>query len=544
MNHNKTIVALLFTGVIATCACAKNDEPQTNSSSANLDMTNSCIKSFCGFAFGSQFKKCQGITNGAAKRFEWLDPLGRPSSWFGTNITVNLERPFRFCTQANLEYTPYEMRLCKVTIEGHIAARLTADALLEESNKMRSIVETHGHFLMKDGRTTSMRGLPTLRRRNFYDKTVRQASGGKLEPKSEFKYLPFTWGNDYCRVSIHASVGMDGTIFRIVAEDLKTEIEDDQMALAKREFLALDSEQDSDMTLMTFDLIPLEQRYLSKGQLIAKLERFQQRSEEMAQQANILEPLLPFSNAVQRAMQNDPSGYYSLALHFAKGEEVNCHYPRACLLLEQAVSNHCSNAELVYALIQIGNSDLATEEDRTWGMGTHWGMGFRQPVSDTKQKLTELFKQCTGLSCGTTFFRDIKGIDLTNESEVACIKMMLYDRGYDSGTRMNISKKIMSLLDELVAEKKRNIGKTHEKLQRERDERERREKNEELAEAVLGLSCATSNATNNMRNGSSMLRRQQIESVSGKDKEREEREELRKTLLQLREELRRKRTTP
>lgn len=67
MNYYKTIVVLLFIGMIASCACAKNDESQADSLNANLDMTNSCIKSFCGFAFGSPYPKVDVMTNGVVE---------------------------------------------------------------------------------------------------------------------------------------------------------------------------------------------------------------------------------------------------------------------------------------------------------------------------------------------------------------------------------------------------------------------------------------------------------------------------------------------
>lgn len=537
MSRNKTMVILLFAGVIS-CAYAKSDESQTKSPNVNLDMTNSCIKTFCGFAFGSPYQGVDFMTNGVVESSNYYPASNHSQYRVFTNITVKLERPFRYCTQAQLEYTPYTMKLFKVTIKGHIGTRLTHESLLEESNKMRMIIEGQCHFCMKDN---SIRSASRLLLPNRSLSQRQNQIGDVGERDTPLRALPFTWSNPYCWVMINSFVDDNGTTFQISVEDLMTEREDKESEIATRKDLSLDSSQDSDMELLSIVPVPEEQRIQPPEQV---MRRKMDESLPRKEADYLLEPLLSFTNAIERVKKNDSSGYYSLALHFAKGEEVNRHYPRACQLLEQAVSNHCSNAELIYAMIQIGNSDLATGDDRTRGMGTHWGMGFRRPVSGTKQKLNELFKQYTGLPCETSFFRDINGVDLTNESEVARIRLSLHDSGWDSGERMNISKKIFSLLDELVAEKRRNIEETREKLQREKETHERREKNEELVESLLGSTSDSLDATNNMRNGYSVQSiGQQTVSVSGErgdctDKEREEREELRGGILQLRDKLR------
>ncbi len=501
MNRYKTTVVIIATCAIAFCACAQSDWAKTNSPNVNLDMTNSCIKSFCGFAFGSPYQRVDFMTNGVVECSNWYHSQYRPF----TNITVKLDRPFRFCTQAQLEYTPYTMKLFKVTIKGHIGARLTHESLLEESNKMRKIIEGQGHFRMKD-----ILPVARLRRPNqsLFENQDRQ--GGGKENETPLRTLPFSWDNPYCRMTIHSFVDDNGTTFMISVEDLMTEREDKESEIAARKDLSLDSSQDSDMELFEIVQVPEEQRILlsdqvtRRGIMDARLQNRLQRNDKDC----LLEPVLPFSNAVQSAMHNNPSGYYSLALHFAKGEEVDRHYPRACLLLEQAVSNHYSNAELIYAMIQIGNSDLATEESRP--MDAPWGMGFRRrEVSDAKRKLTELFKQYTGLLCDSTFFSDIKGIDLANESEVARLKSSLLDFGHDSGTKMDISKKVTSLLDDLVSEKKRNIENNRTKQKYVREVREQRDKNEALAEAVLGFLFESPNNAKSLGHRPLMRLRQQ-----------------------------------
>lgn len=477
MNRDKTIVVALVSSVIVFCACANSDEPQTNSPNVNLDMTNSCIKSFCGFAFGSPYQGADFMTNGVVESSNYYPASSHSQYRVFTNITVKLDRPFRYCTQAQLEYTPYTMKLFKVTIKGHVGTRLTHESLLEESNKMRMIVEGQGRFRMKDN------SIPRLLLPNRSLPKRQDQREAVKECETPLRALPFTWNNPYCWVMIHSFVDDNGTTFQISVEDLMTKREDEECSTATRKDISLEPGLDSDIELFEIGQVPAEQRIMPPEQVTRrKMDDNLQRNEA----AFLLEPLLPFTNAIERVQRDDYSGYYLLALHFAKGEEVDRHYPLACLLLELAVSNHYSNAELIYAIIKIGNSDLANEESRT--MDSPWGMGFRRrEVSGAKRKLTELFKQYTGLLCDTTFFSDIKGIDLTNESEVARLKSSLLDFGHDSGTKMDISKKVTSLLDELVAEKKQNIENNRKKQKHEREVREQRDKNEALAESIFGL---------------------------------------------------------
>ena len=501
MSRNKTMVILLFAGVIS-CAYAKSDESQTKSPNVNLDMTNSCIKTFCGFAFGSPYQGVDFMTNGVVESSNYYPASNHSQYRVFTNITVKLERPFRYCTQAQLEYTPYTMKLFKVTIKGHIGTRLTHESLLEESNKMRMIIEGQCHFCMKDN---SIRSASRLLLPNRSLSQRQNQVGDVGERDTPLRALPFTWSNPYCRVMINSFVDDNGTTFQISVEDLMTEREDKESEIATRKDLSLDSSQDSDMELLSIVPVPEEQRIQPPEQV---MRRKMDESLPRKEADYLLEPLLPFTNAIERVQRNDTSGYYSLALHFAKGEEVDRHYPLACLLIEQAVSNHYSNAELIYAMIQIGNSDLAIGEPRS--MDPPWGMGFRRrEISDAKRKLTELFKQYTGLLCGTTFFSDIKGIDLTNESEVARLKSLLLDFGHDSGTKMDISKKVTSLLDDLVSEKKRNIENNRTKQKHVREVREQRDKNEALAESVFGLLFDSPNNAKSLDHRPLMRLRQQ-----------------------------------
>ena len=67
--------------------------------------------------------------------------------------------------------------------------------------------------------------------------------------------------------------------------------------------------------------------------------------------SNLLEPLLPFSEAVEKAKSGYPQGYYALALHYAKGEEVAQDSEIARQFLQKANDANYGNAVFVLAML-------------------------------------------------------------------------------------------------------------------------------------------------------------------------------------------------
>ena len=99
----------------------------------------------------------------------------------------------------------------------------------------------------------------------------------------------------------------------------------------------------------------------------------------------------------------------------------------------------------------------------------------------------------TGLKCGTGFFKDIKGLDLTNEYEVSSLKLVIQraclgmSLKMEIADRKQISDEITALIDELVEEKKKKIeiAQNEEKAREERLERIK--SNNNFVASVLGL---------------------------------------------------------
>ena len=69
------------------------------------------------------------------------------------------------------------------------------------------------------------------------------------------------------------------------------------------------------------------------------------------QQSQLLEPLLPFAEAVEKAKANDPQGWYALAIHYAKGEEIQWDRNNARQCLQKAYEMNYSNAVFVATLL-------------------------------------------------------------------------------------------------------------------------------------------------------------------------------------------------
>lgn len=67
--------------------------------------------------------------------------------------------------------------------------------------------------------------------------------------------------------------------------------------------------------------------------------------------SQLLEPLLPFAEAVEKAKAENPQGYYALAIHYAKGEAIEKDNIKARRFLQKASNANYGNAILVYALL-------------------------------------------------------------------------------------------------------------------------------------------------------------------------------------------------
>lgn len=70
-----------------------------------------------------------------------------------------------------------------------------------------------------------------------------------------------------------------------------------------------------------------------------------------AKRGYLLEPLLPFDEAADKAKRGYPQGYYALALHYAKGVEIERDAELARQFLQKADSANYGNAVFVLAML-------------------------------------------------------------------------------------------------------------------------------------------------------------------------------------------------
>lgn len=73
--------------------------------------------------------------------------------------------------------------------------------------------------------------------------------------------------------------------------------------------------------------------------------------EHLRSGSKLLEPLIPFTNAVEKAKNRNPKGFYALAIHYAKGEEIEHDSVKARYFLQQACEANYGNAVFVSAML-------------------------------------------------------------------------------------------------------------------------------------------------------------------------------------------------
>ena len=166
------------------------------------------------------------------------------------------------------------------------------------------------------------------------------------------------------------------------------------------------------------------------------------------QQSQLLEPLVPFAEAVEKAKANDPQGWYALAIHYAKGKEIQWDKNKARQCLQKANDLNYGNAVFISTFIDEQNM---------------------LPYTDSCINL----RQYTGLipferTCKTKLF-------ITNAADVAKIRA-----GYERAFKLGVS----AATNELARFEKR-VKAYQEKAAKENTEAERKAKNAKLIEGLL-----------------------------------------------------------
>lgn len=202
--------------------------------------------------------------------------------------------------------------------------------------------------------------------------------------------------------------------------------------------------------LLVLPLFATAQDLLSRRTLRGGLRR---------QESKLLEPLLPFSVAVEKAKANDPQGWYALAIHYAKGEEVQYDRNKACKFLKKAYDLNYSNA--VFAVAMMLNADSFT----LLGRQSIIICGAPPPISRYM---------------GTTSFRAWDRMTTllnTNSADVAKIRAE-YERAFKLG---------VSAATNELARLERGVEAARIKQREVAEKAASRKRNSELANTLLGI---------------------------------------------------------
>ena len=180
------------------------------------------------------------------------------------------------------------------------------------------------------------------------------------------------------------------------------------------------------------------------------------------QQSQLLEPLLPFAEAVEKAKANDPQGWYALAIHYAKGKEIEHDTQRVRQFLQKAYDMNYSNAVFVATLLD--ECLLQESESRSRSLFN------RLNRSESYQPNLSHY---TGIRFGFAF--STNSLSITNAADVAKIRA-----GYERAFKLGVS----AATNELARFEQR-VKAYQEKAAKENTEAERKAKNAKLIEGLL-----------------------------------------------------------
>ena len=177
------------------------------------------------------------------------------------------------------------------------------------------------------------------------------------------------------------------------------------------------------------------------------------------QQSQLLEPLLPFAEAVEKAKANDPQGWYALAIHYAKGEEIEHDPQRVRQFLQKAYDMNYSNAVFVATLLD--ECKLRESESRN------------RILLNRSESYQPTLSHYTDISF--VFVSPINSLSITNAADVAKIRA-----GYERAFKLGVS----AATNELARFEQR-VKAYQEKAAKENTEAERKAKNAKLIEGLL-----------------------------------------------------------
>ena len=186
--------------------------------------------------------------------------------------------------------------------------------------------------------------------------------------------------------------------------------------------------------------------------------------------SNLLEPLLPFAEAADKAKRGYPQGYYALALHYAKGVEIERDAETARQFLQKADAANYGNAVFVIAMLN--------ERELFGDSSPH--LSLRHSLSQDNVNV----RQYTGVPMDS-----YKGmLSLTNSTDVALVRT-----GYERAISLGIS-----VATNELARFERRLAKEQAKAKESADNEARvaaiKAKNSEIAQSTLGILSASAKA--------------------------------------------------
>ena len=167
---------------------------------------------------------------------------------------------------------------------------------------------------------------------------------------------------------------------------------------------------------------------------------------------------LPFAEAVEKTKTGDAQGWYALAIHYAKGEEVDLDVSKARQFMQKASDMNYSNAVFVVAMLL--DADSATAKD-CGGLGRD---------SSTTPPINQYL--------GGTHFRVWNSpttLSVTNEVDVAKIRA-----GYERAINLGV----LVATNEL-ARFNRRVEAARAQIRKDADEARQKAENAKLAEGLL-----------------------------------------------------------
>lgn len=169
-----------------------------------------------------------------------------------------------------------------------------------------------------------------------------------------------------------------------------------------------------------------------------------------------LEPLLPFAEAVEKAKAGDAQGYYALAIHYAKGDEIDRDAEKARKFLQKASDMGYSNAVFVATMLAEASTD-------------------RRPNSLILRSVGDRPQVHAYTGTGLLGFSHQAMLTLTNETDVATIRA-----GYERAINLGVA-----VATNELARFERRVSAAQDEAKKQADASDKKRRNAGLVNSIL-----------------------------------------------------------